>query len=195
MVNSNRKLLLLLLMTLPFFSGCALLIATGVVSGVGTGMAMSQDRRTSGMFIEDGGIESRSGRRISEEFGTNAHVNVTSFNRNVLLTGEVPTETVKREVERLVGNVEHVRNVTNETAVSDVSSFASRSNDTLITSKVKGRFMDGGQFQINHVKVVTENGTVYLLGLVKRKEAESAVEIARATSGVKKVVKVFEYLD
>jgi osmotically-inducible protein OsmY len=98
-------------------------------------------------------------------------------------------------VEGLVAKVEHVRNVTNEIAVSGVSSFASRSNDTLITSKVKGRFMDGGKFQVNHVKVVTEDGVVYLMGLVKREEAESAVEIARSTSGVKKVVKVFEYMD
>jgi osmotically-inducible protein OsmY len=195
MINSTWKLLLLLLLSLPFFSGCALLIATGVVSGVGTGVAMSQDRRTSGMFIEDEGIESRSAGRISEKFGTDTHINVTSFNRNVLLTGEAPTEVAKREVQRLVANVEHVRNVTNEIAVADVSSFASRSNDTLITSKVKGRFMDGGKFQINHVKVVTEDGVVYLLGLVKRKEAESAVEIARSTGGVKKVVKVFEYMD
>lgn len=195
MVNSTRKLLLLLLLTLPFFSGCALLIATGVVSGVGTGVAMSQDRRTSGMFIEDESIESRSTGRISEKFGTNTHINVTSFNRNVLLTGEAPTEAARQEVERLAANVEHVRNVTNEITVSDISSFASRSNDTLLTSKVKSRFMDSGKFQINHVKVVTENGVVYLLGLVKRTEAESAVGIARSTSGVKKVVKVFEYMD
>jgi osmotically-inducible protein OsmY len=195
MMNSTRKLLLPLILAIPFFSGCALLIATGVVSGVGAGVAMSQDRRTSGMFIEDEGIESRSAKRISENFGTNVHVNVTSFNRNVLLTGEAPTEAIRREVERLAAEVEHVRNVTNEIVVSGVSSFASRSNDTLITSKVKGRFMDGGKFQINHVKVITEDGVVYLMGLVKRNEAESAVEIARSTSGVKKVVKVFEYLD
>ncbi|MDE2367123.1 MAG: BON domain-containing protein, partial [Betaproteobacteria bacterium] len=104
------------------------------------------------------------------------------------------SESVKRDIESLLKGVEHVRNVVNEIAVGSVNSFASRSNDTLITSKVKGRFIDGGKFQVNHVKVVTENGVVYLLGLVTRKEAESAVELAGSTSGVRKVVKVFEYI-
>ena len=185
--------LFVLMLLFPFLPGCALLIATGIVSGVGTGVAVSQDRRTGGIFVEDEGIEMRGGKRISEKFGGSVHVNVTSFNRNVLLTGEVPSESIKREVGGLVTGVENVRNITNEIAVAGVSSFMSRSNDALITSKVKGRFMDAGKFQINHVKVVTENGIVYLLGLVKREEAQSAVEIASSTSGVKKVVKVFEY--
>lgn len=176
-----------------FLPGCALLLATGVVAGVGTGAAVSQDRRTSGIFVEDEGIEMKGGRRITEKFGSNVHVNVTSFNRNVLLTGEVPSETVKKEIGNLVTGVENVRNITNEIAISEISSFMSRSNDVLITSKVKGRFMDAGKFQINHVKVVTENGVVYLLGLVNRQEAQSAVDIASSTSGVNKVVKVFEY--
>lgn len=195
MKNLNLKWLLLLVLVVPFLPGCALLIATGVASGVGTGVAVSQDRRTSGIFVEDEGIELRSARRISEKFGGNVHVNVTSYNRNVLLTGEAPTESVKKEIGNLVKGVENVRNVTNEIAVAGVSSFMSRSNDALITSKVKGRFMDAGKFQVNHVKVVTENSMVYLLGLVKRAEVESAVEIASSTSGVQKVVKVFEYLD
>jgi osmotically-inducible protein OsmY len=195
MKNSNRKWLLLLVLLFPLLPGCALLIATGVVSGVGTGVAVSQDRRTSGIFVEDEGIELKSARRISEKFGGNVHINVTSFNRNVLLTGEAPTESVKKEIGDLVKGVENIRNVTNEIAVAGISSFMSRSNDALITSKVKGRFMDAGKFQVNHVKVVTENSMVYLLGLVKRKEVESAVELASSTSGVQKVVKVFEYLD
>lgn len=188
-----RSPLFVLMLLFPFLPGCALLIATGIVSGVGTGVAVSQDRRTGGIFVEDEGIEMRGGKRISEKFGGNVHVNVTSFNRNVLLTGEVPSESIKREIGGLVTGVENVRNITNEIAVAGVSSFMSRSNDALITSKVKGRFMDAGKFQINHVKVVTENGVVYLLGLVKREEAQSAVEIASSTNGVKKVVKVFEY--
>lgn len=185
--------LFLLALLFPFLPGCAALIAAGVVSGVGTGVAVSQDRRTGGIFVEDEGIEIKSGRRISEKFGSNVHVNVTSFNRNVLLTGEVPSEDVKREIGDLVTGVENIRNVTNEIAVAGISSFMSRSNDALITSKVKGRFIDAGRFQVNHVKVVTENGVVFLLGMVSRKEAESAVEVASTTSGVKKVVKVFEY--
>ena len=192
MKRLNLRLLVLVLL-LPFLHGCALLLATGVVSGVGAGVAVSQDRRTSGMFVEDEGVEMKGGRRISEKFGNNVHVNVTSFNRNVLLTGEVPSEKIKNDIGSLLLGVENVRNVTNEIAVAGVSSFMSRSNDALITSKVKGRFIDAGEFQVNHVKVVTENGVVYLLGLVSRGEAQSAVEIASSTSGVKKVVKVFEY--
>lgn len=194
MRGSSGGWLFLLALLFPFLPGCAALIAAGVVSGVGTGVAVSQDRRTGGIFVEDEGIEIKSERRIGEKFGSHVHVNVTSFNRNVLLTGEVPSENVKREIGDLVKGVENVRNVTNEIAVAGVSSFMSRSNDALITSKVKGRFMDAGKFQVNHVKVVTENGVVFLLGMVSRKEAESAVEVASSTSGVKKVVKVFEYL-
>ncbi|WON72554.1 BON domain-containing protein [Nitrosospira sp. Is2] len=194
MQNLYRKPTLLLLLLLPFFSGCALLVATGV-AGVGTGVAVSQDRRTGGMFVEDQGIELKSDRRISEKMGSNVHVNVTSFNRNVLLTGEVPSESAKKEIEQLVRDVDHVRAVTNEITVGPASSFTSRSNDALITSKVKGRFMDGGRFQINHVKVVTEDSVVYLLGIVTVDEAGSAVDIARSTSGVRKVVKVFEYIN
>ncbi len=190
----NQKGLLLLILLVPLLPGCALLVATGVISGVGAGVAMSQDRRTSGMFVEDEGIEQKGSRRISEKYGDNVHVNITSYNRNVLLTGEAPSESVKTEIGSLVKSVEHVRNVVNEIAIGSVNSFASRSNDTLITSKVKGRFIDGGKFQVNHVKVVTENGVVYLLGLVTRKEADNAVEIAGSTSGVRKVVKVFEYI-
>ncbi len=194
MQNLHRIQVLLVLLLLPFFSGCALLVAAGVAT-VGTGVAVSQDRRTGGMLVEDQNIESKSNQRISEKMGDNAHVNVTSFNRNVLLTGEVSSESVRKEIEQAVKGVEHVRNVVNEIAVAPVSSFTSRSNDALITSKVKGRFMDGGKFQINHVKVITEDSVVYLLGIVNADEAGSAVDIARSTNGVRKVVKVFEYMN
>lgn len=193
MRSSGGGWLFLLALLFPFLPGCAAFIAAGVISGVGTGVAVSQDRRTGGIFVEDEGIEIKAGRRIGEKFGGNVHVNITSFNRNVLLTGEVPSENIKKEIGDLVKGVENVRNVTNEIAVAGISSFMSRSNDALITSKVKGRFIDAGKFQVNHVKVVTENGVVFLLGMVNRKEAESAVEIASSTSGVRKVVKVFEY--
>ena len=195
MQNFNQKALLSLVILLPFLSGCALLVATGVATGVGAGVALSQDRRTSGMYVEDQGIELKSGRLVSENLGKSAHINITSFNRHVLLTGEAPSHSVRQEVERIVKGVENVRSVTNEIAMAPPSSFASRSNDALITSKVKGRFMDGGSFKVNHVKVVTEDSVVYLLGLVNAEEAESAVDIAKSTSGVRKVVKVFEYMN
>jgi osmotically-inducible protein OsmY len=195
MQNKNRIGLLMLVLLFPLLSGCALLVAGGLAAGVGTGVAVSQDRRTSGTFVEDEGIEFKSNRRISEKLGGNVNINVTSFNRNVLLTGEAPTVELKKEAEKLVRGVENVGSVTNEITIAGPSSFGSRSNDALITSKVKARFMDGGKFQVDHVKVVTEDAVVYLLGLVKAKEAESAVDIARSTSGVRKVVKVFEYQD
>ncbi|WP_309146177.1 BON domain-containing protein [Nitrosomonas sp. Nm84] len=147
------------------------------------------------MFIEDEGIELKSGRRIHQQFGDKVHINVTSYNRMVLLTGEVPTDTIKADIEKLIMSVDNVRRIFNEVAVADNTSLTSRSNDTLITSKVKGRFLAERKFQINHVKIVTENEVVYLLGVVTRQEADNAAQIASSTSGVKKVVKVFEYLN
>ena len=178
MLRVNLEWLLALLF--PFLSGCAVLVAAGVVSGVGVGAAVSQDRRTSDMFIGDEAIELKGGQRISERMGRNVNVSVASFNRIVLLTDEAPFGSLKSEIERLVMGVRNVREVTNEIVVGKISSYASRSNDAFLTSKVKARFLDGGEFCINHGKVVTENSVVFLLGLVKVKEADSAVDIARS---------------
>lgn len=182
-----------LFLFLPLLTGCVPMFAIGTAAGTGT--YISEDRRTSGMFIEDEGIELKSARRIHQQFGEKVHINVTSYNRMVLLTGEVPTEAIKADIEKLIMGVDNVRRIFNEIAVADNTSLASRSNDTLITSKVKGRFLAERKFQINHVKIVTENEVVYLLGVVTRQEADNAAQIASSTSGVKKVVKVFEYLN
>jgi osmotically-inducible protein OsmY len=171
--------------------GCFPVVATGA----GAGVLMAEDRRTSGTYIEDQGIELKTSNRLDEKFKDTVHINVTSYNRNVLMTGEVPTDTTKQEAEKIVRAVPNVSNILNELAIAGNSSYSTRSNDTYLTSKVKVRFVDLGKFQANHVKVVTENNVVYLLGMVTRKEAENAVEIARTTSGVQKVVKLFEYLD
>ncbi|MEY4960811.1 MAG: hypothetical protein RL610_990 [Pseudomonadota bacterium] len=191
----NRKLDWLLPLLFLALSGCEAFVVGGIVTGLGAGIAVSEDRRTSGTFVEDEGIEFTSAQLIREKTGKNVHVNVTSFNRNALLTGEVPSELIKKDIEELIKGVKNVRNVTNDIVITSPTSTLSRYTDMVTTTKVKGRFLDGGRFQINHVKVVTENGTVYLLGLVKRQEAESASEIASSTSGVQRVVKVFEYLD
>ncbi len=175
--------------------GCVPMVLTGVGAGAGTGALMVEDRRSSGIFIEDERIELKTSRRISESLGDKVHVNVTSFNRSVLLTGEAPDESTKKEAAKLAMSIENVQNVFNEIEVTKKSSLASRSNDTLITSKVKTRFLNNGVFQINHIKVITENGVVYLLGLVTRKEGDTATRIASTTPSVTKVVKVFEYLD
>ena len=182
-----------LLIFLPFLAGCVPMFAIGTAAG--TGAYISEYRRTSGMFIEDEGIELKSGRRIHQQFGDKVHINVTSYNRMVLLTGEAPSEDIKTDIGKLVMGVDNVRRIFNEIAVAGHTSLASRSNDTLLTSKVKARFLAERKFQINHVKIVTENEVVYLLGVVTRQEADNAAQIASSTSGVKKVVKVFEYLN
>lgn len=182
-----------LILCLPFLAGCVPMFAVGTAAG--TGAYISEDRRTSGMFIEDEGIELKSSRRIHQQFGNNVHINVTSYNRLILLTGEAPTAAIKTDIERLIMSVDNVRKIYNEIAVAANTSLVSRSNDALLTSKVKARFLAERRFQINHVKIVTENEVVYLLGMVTRQEAENAAQIASSTAGIKKVVKVFEYLN
>jgi osmotically-inducible protein OsmY len=195
MQNLNLKLLVIVffLLPLPLVSGCALLAATGVAAG--TGVAVSEDRRTAGTMVQDETIEFKSNRRIEEKFGRKVHVEVTSFNQRVLLTGEASSVRVKNEIEDIVRAVEGVRDIMNKITVGEVRPLTARSHDALITSKVKARFVNEGIFQANHVKVVTEDGVVYLLGMVDREEAENAMKITKSTGGVRKVVQVFEYLD
>ncbi len=192
----NWQLALIMISSPVLLIGCVPMVGLGVGAGAGaTGVAMSEDRRTSGTFIEDEGIELKSTRRLNEQLGSKAHINVTSFNRNVLLTGEVPDRASKELAEKLVMSIENVQDIANELAVGGISSLASRSNDALLTTKVKGRLLTAETVQINHVKVITENSVVYLLGVVKRIEANSAASVASSTAGVSKVIKVFEYLD
>ena len=187
-----RKLLTLTCIALlPVISGCA---AVAIGGAAATGIMMAEDRRTVGTITEDQGIELKAASRIEEKV-KDAHVNVTSFNRIVLLTGEVPNEAAKADAERITRAVENVRNVFNELKVGSNAAVQARTNDSVITSKVKARFVDANKFSAVHVKVVTEANVVYLLGMVKKQEATDATEIARTTSGVSKVVRVFEYLD
>jgi osmotically-inducible protein OsmY len=187
-----RKLFTLVCIALmPVFAGCAAVAVSGAAA---TGILVAEDRRTVGTITEDQGIELKAASRIEEKV-RDAHINITSYNRAVLLTGEVPTEAAKAEAERIARAVENVRGVFNELTVGANSSVQVRTNDAVITSKVKARFVDGGKFSPVHVKVVTENSVVYLLGVVKRQEAAGATEIARTTGGVSKVVRLFDYLD
>jgi osmotically-inducible protein OsmY len=187
----NKLLLLVPLLLATTLQGCFPVVATGV----GTGVLMAEDRRTTGTFIEDQEIELKAGNRISDKLGDKVHIGVTSFNRNVLLTGEAPTAKLKQEAIAIVREVSNVNHITDEIAIAGPSSLASRGNDVYLTSKVKARFIDANKFQVNHVKVVTENGVVYLMGLVTRQEAAAAVEITRTTGGVQKVVEVFQYIN
>lgn len=166
-----------------------------IAGGVGAGISLANERRTSGIFIEDQSIEFKAQSRLSEKFKDQVHVNVTSYNLALLLTGEAPNAMLRAEAESIVQSIPHVRQVFNEILVAPLSSFSNRSNDSYLTTKVKGRMIDLNKFNIIHVKVVTESNVVYLLGIVTRKEAEDATEIARTTTGVTKVVRLFEYLD
>ena len=169
--------------------GCPAVIGVGGVAA----FTSLEDRRTTGTQLEDSGIESRAITRINESVGERAHVNVTVFNRAMLLTGEAWDEATRAEVERLARAIPNVRAVTNEIQVAGLSSATSRANDTVLTARVKGGFLNSKDFSSLHVKVVTEAAVVYLLGLVTEAEGNAAAEIARTTSGVRKVVKVFDY--
>jgi len=168
---------------------CAPLMVGGAV--VGTTL-VAIDRRTSGIQLEDQNIELKAGPRARTAGGGDAaHVNVTSYNRLVLLSGEVPTEAARRAAEQAAAQVENVRSIVNELAVAGVSSLTSRSNDAILTGRVKAAFIDGGP-PTQAVKVVTERGVVYLMGRVTEREAERATQSARRVPGVQKVVRVFE---
>jgi osmotically-inducible protein OsmY len=189
----TRKLLVLAIAfaALPALQGCFPL----AVTGVGAAALVAGDRRTTGMYIEDETIEWKVvGRLRGEGEFKGAHVNSTSFNRRVLLTGEAGSEEMKKKIEEEVRSIPNVREVTNELQVAGASSLASRGSDALITSNVKARMVNNGKFSPIHVKVVTETSVVYLMGLVSPEEGDAAVEITRTTGGVNRVVKVFEYI-
>ncbi len=188
----NRRLLAAaaLLAALPALQGCV----TAAAVGAGTMALMVEDRRTTGVYVEDESIEWKVVARVNSDYKA-AHVNGTSFNRKVLLTGEAPTEEMKKAIENAVRAMPEVKDVVNELVVAGSSSMTSRGNDSLITSNVKTRMVGNGKFSTNHVKVVTEAGAVFLMGIVTAAEGEAAVEIARSTSGVSRVVKVFEYVE
>ena len=172
-------------------SACAPLVVGG--AAVGTAL-VAVDRRTSGAQLDDQGIELRASNRIKEQFGERANVAVTSYNRQVLLTGEAASEAVKAEVERVVAGVDNVRSIVNELAVVNSPTFSQRSSDTLITGKVKAGMVDAKDLSAVAFKVVTTRCTVYMMGRVTQREATRATDIARNTSGVQRVVRVFEIL-
>lgn len=172
-------------------SACVPLLIGGAAIG---GALVATDRRTSGAQLEDEGIELRAIGRINENLGARVHVNVTSYNRMVLLSGEVPSAQDKQLVEQIVSRVENVRSVANELAVLGASSLTQRSSDALITGKVKAAMVDSKSLFANAFKVVTERGVVYLMGRVTQREADRATEIARSTGGVQKVVRLLEII-
>jgi osmotically-inducible protein OsmY len=187
----NRRLLtaLALAAALPALQGCI----TAAAVGAGTVALMAEDRRTTGTYVEDESIEWKVLARVNSDFKS-AHVNGTSYNRRVLLTGQAPTEEAKKAIEAAVKSIPEVALVVNELAVGGNTSMASRGSDSIITSNVKTRMVGNGKFSTNHVKVVTEDGVVYLMGMLTQAEGDAAVDIARSTAGVQRVVKAFEYV-
>jgi osmotically-inducible protein OsmY len=165
-----------------------------IIGGVTAGVIMAADRRQVEVMYSDQRIEFSASNKIDEALKGQGHVNVTSYNYTVLLTGEVPTAQAKADAEKAVIEVPNVKTVINELQIAGTSSAASRSNDAYITSKVKSNFLGNGKFRPTDIKVVTEASVVYLMGLVTREEADAATEVARGTGGVQKVVRVFEYV-
>jgi len=170
--------------------GCAAVV---VGAGAAAGYSVYEDRRSTGTQVEDQRIESRAASAIDQKYGFKVHVNVASYNRQVLITGEAPDAAARDEVEKLIAALPGVRTLANELIIGPLTSFPARTGDTVVTSNVKARFLGAKNFNPVHVKVVTEAGVVFLMGMVTEVEANAAAEIARTTDGVKKVVKVFEY--
>ena len=175
------------MMTLP---ACAPLMVGGAVM---TGMVVV-DRRTSGMQLEDESIELRTANGMRQNLGDNAHVNVTSYNRQVLLTGEVSNATDKDKANKIAQSQENVKAVANELTVQPVSSLTQRSKDIIISGQIKAMFVDAKDLQSNAFKVVTENSVVYLMGRVTSREAQRATEISRSIGGVTKVVRLLDII-
>ena len=195
-MNANYRRLMLATLAagavLSSLSACApLMVGSAVMSGL-----VAIDRRTTGIQLEDEGIELRTAQGLRQNLSASAHVNVTSYNRMVLLTGEVGSAADKERAERLAKSQENVSSVVNDLAIEPASSLTQRSKDAIITGQVKALLVDAKDLQSNAFKVVTERGVIYLLGRVTSREAQRASEIARSSSvsGVVKVVRVFEII-
>ncbi len=183
-------LMILVASSMLFLQGCFTLAATGIGA---TALAID-DRRPIGIYVEDENIEVKARLRQVEHF-KDAHLNFTSFNLQVLVTGEAPTEQMKKDISDMMARIPSVKTVTNEAVVAGNAAYTARSSDTITTASVKFRLIGNKAFAANHIKVVTEAGTVFLMGLVTRAEGDAAAESARTTSGVARVVKVFEYIE
>ena len=184
---------LLIVCLLPALSGCAAALVGGGAVAAGTII----DRRTTGTQIEDQSIEFKANQAINKDVELNeqAHINVTSYNTVVLLTGETPTEEMRQRAVDIIKSLEKVTHIYNELSIAAPSSMTARSSDSIITSKVKTKMLSNQELSGLAVKVITEKGVVYLMGLVSKREAELATDIARQTGGVQKVVKLFQYID
>jgi len=185
--------LCLLVAITNILEGCA----PAVVAGGATGAAVAHDSRTTGTVIEDQAIESKAWKTFlsDKEINDNAHINVTSYNTIVLVTGEAPNAELKERIINIVRNIQKVSHVYDEITIAAPSSYVSRSSDSVITSKVKTKLLAMENFDGTRVKVVTEKGFVYLMGLLSHEESDRVTDVARKVGGVQKVVKLFQYPD
>lgn len=172
-------------------SGCAPIVVAGAAAGTALVVA---DRRSTGAQLDDETIETKAASNARAQWGDRIHLNVTSFNGIVLLTGEAPDRPTYDAIASMVKGIDRVRSVQDEMVIAPNTPMSSRTNDTYITSKVKARFIEENRFPANRVKVVTERQVVYLMGMVTHREADDAAQIAAATTDVVRVVKVFEYI-
>lgn len=179
------------------FGILAVVVTLFVLNGCVSTLTKGADRRTEGAYVEDSTIEETATTRIKNKYTSKVHININSYNRKVLITGEVPDDAVKSDITRIVGGVQNVSGINNELVIGPLSSFSARSGDALTSSNVNYRMQDKGskEFRAERIKVVTEADVVYLLGLVTHAEAKIATDVASTSRGVKKVVPLFEYID
>lgn len=180
-----------LICALPMLQAC---IPAVIATGAAAGVMSAHDRRSTGVQTDDETSEWKAAQRVPERFKAGSHLNFTSYNRRLLITGEVFSDEAKAIIGEEAGKIEGVKLVYNEIAVAPTSLLGNRSNDSYITSKLKARLVDSNQLSANHIKVVTENTVAYLMGIVTEREAKVAVAIARTTDGVRKVVNVMEVM-
>jgi osmotically-inducible protein OsmY len=171
-------------------TGCLPMV---VAAGVGGATLVATDRRSVGAQADDEAIELKIANEVSARYGETVHVNATSYNGIVLLTGEVPDQGAYASIGNIAASTDRVRSVHNDLAIGPLTPLSARTNDSFITSKVKARFVEANKFAANHVKVVTERGVVYLMGIVSRQEADAAAQLASTTAGAVRVIKVFQY--
>ena len=190
-----RALLLISFLSVTaILSGCT----AAVVGGAAAGTSIALDKRTTGNYVEDQNIKMKFGYLYDENelFNDKSHINVTSYNLQILITGEVENEKQKQALSQIARSVKNIRHAYNEAVIAPVTSYSSRSNDSYLTAKIKTSvFTNINELEGAQVKVVTENGSVFLMGLVTKKQGRQITEIARTTQGVKKVIKLFEYTD
>jgi osmotically-inducible protein OsmY len=192
-MNLNGKSLVLTSLAAATLAAALSACAPLIIGGAAVGAMVTLDRRTSGAQLDDEAIELRGASRLREALGA-VHVNINSFNRQVLLTGEVPNEAAKQTAEQVISRVDNVKGIVNELAVMSSTTLAQRSSDTLVTAKVRASLVDARDLYVTAFKVVTERGTVYLMGRVTQREADRATQMVRTIPGVQRVVRIFEII-